>query len=370
MNSENMCIVNRASSYPRLSVIIPIYNAEKLLSRCLDSILDQTFTDFEVILIDDGSTDTSSDICLKYSRSDSRFQYIRKENGGAYQSRIYGAERALGTYIMFCDADDYYLNKGAFARLYEEITKSNCQALEFGYIKKYNHLRKKSVQVKTPLDIDTHCFFSQEYPVLLCSSWEGSHLTVNVWNKVYHRSLLSMLPSSEAVEKIFWGDDMIINLHLLSDCESFRFIPDTLYCYCELSGGTNRFSLHTMRDLDNIKKHQLLMFWKKYQGDSEPLIKNKLFGEVAAWFFIYIQQALEHLDEEELVRLINEVLQYQSFILAREYYMNRPGEKWDAVDLLRKSDAREYIRKAKERCANKKAKDTVKNILRRIYSSI
>lgn len=111
VNYENMNMVDVELSHPWLSIVIPVYNAEKFLRKCLNSILEQTYTDFEVLLIDDGSTDTSFDICQNYSFSDGRLRYFRKENGGAYQSRIYGAERALGTYIMFCDADDFYANK-------------------------------------------------------------------------------------------------------------------------------------------------------------------------------------------------------------------------------------------------------------------
>lgn len=369
MSCRNMNVVNGDLPQPWLSIIIPIYNAERFLCKCLDSILEQTYTDFEVILIDDGSTDTSSEICQKYSFNDNRFRYIRKDNGGVYQSRIYGAERASGTYITFCDADDFYANRYAFACLYEEITKSNCQVIQFGYIKKYNHLRRKRVEVKSSLDTDRNCFLAQEYPKLLCSFWEGSHLTTNVWNKVYHRSLISNLPSSDIAEKVFWGEDLIINLHLLSDCESFRFIPNTLYCYRQLSGGTNSFSMQTMKDLDSVKKYQLL-FLENYQGNSKKQIEKTLFSEVVGWFFYYVQQALEHLNEEDLVLLINNILKYPRFILAREYYMNRPEENWDAVNLLRKSDAREYIQKAKEYRNNRKAKDTIKNILKQIYVSI
>ena len=127
--------------------------------------------------------------------------------------------------------------------------------------------------------------------------------------------------------------------------------------------------MRTMRDLDNIKKYQLL-FLNSYQGNSKDAIEKHLFSEVAGWFFNYIQQALEHLNEEELVLLINDVLQYPRFILTREYYMNRVKENWDAVNLLRKSDAQEYIKKAKEYHNNRKTKDTIKKILKRIFAFI
>lgn len=362
-------IANGEFSQPWLSIIIPVYNAQKFLGKCLNSILEQTYTDFEVLLIDDGSTDTSSNICEKYSANDDRFRYIRKENGGAYQSRIYGAQRALGTYITFCDADDFYASRDAFARLHEEITKSNCYAMQFGYIKKYNHLWRKGINVTIPIDTDRNCFLAQEYPELLCSFWKGTHLTTNVWNKVYHRSLITNLPSSGSAEKVFWGDDQILNLHLLATCESFRFIPDILYCYRELSGGTNSFSKNTMKDVDNIKKYQLL-FLERYQGDSKERVRKILFSELAGWFFTYVQQALDNLNESELIALINESLQYPRFILAKDYFMSKPEENWDAVNLLRKGDACEYIQKAKEYHNNRKVKDTIRKILKQIYISI
>lgn len=190
-----------------------------------------------------------------------------------------------------------------------------------------------------------------------------------MWNKVYHRSLISNLPASESAEKVFWGDDQILNLHLLSTCKSFRFIPDTLYCYRQLSGGTNSFSMNTMKDLDNIKKYQLL-FWERYQGGSRERIRNVLFSEVAGWFFAYVQQALDNLNETELITLINETFRYPRFILARDYYLRETEESWDAVDLLRKGDAREYIQKAKEYHDNRRVRDTIKRILKQIYASI
>ncbi|MBO4939126.1 MAG: glycosyltransferase family 2 protein [Oscillospiraceae bacterium] len=369
MNGGNMNMVNGEFHQPWLSIIMPIYNAEKYLRKCLNSILEQTYTNYEVLLIDDGSTDTSSEICQNYSSNDSRFRYIRKENGGSYQSRIYGAERASGTYIAFCDADDYYVSRYAFARLHGEIAKSNCCAMQFGHIKKYNHLSCKSAEVSAPIDVDRNCFLAQEYPKLLCSFWKGSHISTNLWSKVYHRSLISNLPSSESAERLFWGEDQIMNLHLLSTCESFRFIPDPIYCYRQLSGGTNGFSRNAMKDLDIIKKYQL-RFWERYQGGSRDLIRNILFSEVAGWFFAYVQQALDNLNEAELITLINETLQYPHFILARNYYLTETEESWDAVDLLRKGDAREYIQKAKEYHDHRSVKDTIIQFLKKIYASI
>lgn len=99
---------------PKVSVIVPVYNTEKYLPRCINSILDQTFTDFELILVDDGSTDNSGKICDEYSKKDSRIVVIHKENGGASSARNTGIDIAKGEWISFVDSDDWvnveYLN--------------------------------------------------------------------------------------------------------------------------------------------------------------------------------------------------------------------------------------------------------------------
>ena len=92
---------------PIISVIVPVYNVEKYLPQCLDSIKNQTYTNLEIILVDDGSTDSSGIICEDYAKSDSRIKLYHKENGGLSDARNYGIERASGQYFTFIDSDDY-----------------------------------------------------------------------------------------------------------------------------------------------------------------------------------------------------------------------------------------------------------------------
>ena len=93
----------------RISIIIPVYNAEEYLDRCLESVLEQSFTSFEVILVDDGSTDSSPLICDRYSATDPRFRTVHKENGGVSSARNAGMDLAKGEYLMFLDSDDALL---------------------------------------------------------------------------------------------------------------------------------------------------------------------------------------------------------------------------------------------------------------------
>ena len=109
---------------PKISVIVPVYKAEAYLHRCVDSILAQTFQDFEVLLIDDGSPDKSGEICDEYAKMDTRVRVFHKENGGVSSARNMGLENAKGEWIIFADADDYFLLSNAFALLLECVIKS------------------------------------------------------------------------------------------------------------------------------------------------------------------------------------------------------------------------------------------------------
>ena len=92
---------------PTVSIIVPVYNAEKFLNRCVDSILGQEYRDFELILVDDGSRDMSGSICDAYAKTDERVVVIHKENSGVSDTRNQGIERAKGTYLQFVDSDDW-----------------------------------------------------------------------------------------------------------------------------------------------------------------------------------------------------------------------------------------------------------------------
>ena len=93
----------------KISVIVPIYNQEKYLDECIQSIIDQTYKNLEIILVDDGSTDNSLEICKKYEKIDKRIKLIHKENGGLSSARNCGLDSASGKYVMFCDSDDYFV---------------------------------------------------------------------------------------------------------------------------------------------------------------------------------------------------------------------------------------------------------------------
>lgn len=352
---------------PYLSVIVPVYNAERCIKRCIDSILSQKLADLELILIDDGSSDRSGALCRAAAEHDGRVRYIKIDNGGSYHARLLGAEQACGEYVMFCDADDYYL-PNAFVKIAQRLSESASPLLQFGFVKKYNHLSARRSCTDSPIELDRDTFAENEYPRLVCSTWDASHLTTAVTDKAYHRSLIEHLPPSQSAERIFWGEDLIMNLHMLESCNGASFMPELLYTYTQ-GGGTKRFSESTMRDLDTIKRYQLAFFDRcKFSRRDE--MERRIFSEVAGWLFCYVREATAVLDTEDVVRLIDESLALERFVLAREYFSSHPEESWEAAELLRRADADEYLRHAELYKKNRTLRQRLASLLRRIYGAI
>lgn len=133
------------SNSPKISIIVPVYNVEKYIRRCLDSILAQTFTDWECICVDDGTPDNSGKICDEYAKKDSRVVVIHKENGGVSSARNAGLDVAKGEYVTFCDSDDW-IEKETYETVIK-VAENNCVDLvQFGILieKDGKVIRKKS----------------------------------------------------------------------------------------------------------------------------------------------------------------------------------------------------------------------------------
>lgn len=356
-------------SLPFFSIIVPIYNAEKYLDRCISSIQKQSFDNYEVILVDDGSTDFSAALCQKYAANDGRFRYCPKENGGSFHARRFGINMARGLYLMFIDSDDFYATADALSILYNELKDETIDAIQFGYVQQYNHLRRNVPTVTNAFTLETQDFKANEYPRLVCSFYDNSHITTNVWNKAYHKNLFTNLPSFDNEGRIFMGDDQILNLFLLENCQSFRFIPDTLYCYQQGSGDTSKFSKSTMADLDTIKRYQL-QFLDRYPYGNREKIENTLHSETAGWFYVYLQECTDHLNDNEVMDLIERVLKYDAFVMAREFYLRKTAGNSEAVNLLCKADPVEYLQSAKEIRKKMSLKRKIRKTIKRIYANI
>lgn len=166
---------------PLLSVIVPVYNVEEHLERCLDSILNQTFEDFELLLINDGSPDNSHLICERYGVLDARIKNYTKQNGGLSSARNYGLDRAQGCFVSFVDSDDY-LSLTMFESMISHLQNDEAEIAVCG--RRIVHLDGR-VEVKNPFE-ETTLLSAVEAVELLV---EDEKINSFAWNKIYRLEL-------------------------------------------------------------------------------------------------------------------------------------------------------------------------------------
>jgi glycosyltransferase involved in cell wall biosynthesis len=204
-----------SATHPTLSIIVPVYNSEKYLCNCLDSIAEQSFRDFELILIDDGSADSSGTICDNYAMNDGRIKVIHKENGGASSARNCGIQSASGKYISFVDSDDW-LNREMYSVMFAEMQKDDYDIVICGFVM---HLEDGE----------------NEYPAFdsVCSAREfsknvldGGFLNGCLWNKIYKKDIISSFDP-----EMHLCEDTKFNFDVSKKAAKCRYIPDMLYHY-------------------------------------------------------------------------------------------------------------------------------------------
>lgn len=165
-----------------ISVIVPIYNVEEYLKRCIESIVNQTFKNLEIILVDDGSTDASGEICDKYAEKDTRIKVIHKKNGGLSSARNAGIDVAQGKYIAFLDSDDW-IESNLYEYLYSLMKKNSASMAECDFIKAYD----ENIKISYKGDIQERIYNNIEALQRLYG--EAYIKTTVVWNKVYEKEL-------------------------------------------------------------------------------------------------------------------------------------------------------------------------------------
>lgn len=237
--------LSRKSRRPRMliSVIVPVYKAEKYLSECLDSILDQTYADLEIVLVDDGSPDGSLEICKKYAEKDRRVKIIHQENKGASAARNIGLMNAMGEYVTFVDADDL-IDRSMIAVLFHSCEDSNCQAamtLLQNFVSKtpaLNHTNKlPQTQVLTSRDVCKYLFVYQA-----CSPVAKLYRRKDLLGKTF--------PLNRQA-----GEDAAFNFFVFCECEKICYVPAKLYFYRQYpASATGSYSLKLLDELKTFQE--------------------------------------------------------------------------------------------------------------------
>ena len=215
----------------KFSIVLPIFNVEKYLNSCVDSILNQNFTDFELILVDDGSTDNCPLICDEYAKIDKRVKVIHKKNGGQADARNVGLENAQGDYIFFIDSDDFLTNERVL-QLLAEKTEFNPDIVHFKF--------------KEWFESDGHiadCRFDYNVPTegrtlaeIYCDLVDKDAYYNSAWSKIIRRKLL--IDNNIRFEKGIVGEDNEWYYHVIMVAESLVLVDEPLYVYRRRRGST------------------------------------------------------------------------------------------------------------------------------------
>lgn len=261
----------------KISIIVPIYNVEMYLEKCINSILNQTLNDFEVIMINDGSTDKSGEICNKYGMIDPRIKIIHKKNGGLSSARNAGLDVAKGEYIGFVDSDDY-IDKQMYQKLIDESIKSDSDIVICDM--KYN-LKGK--------DINQTRF--EDFGIInrneaLIKYFNHKYFKSHAQNKIYKKELFNNIRFPEG--KLF--EDVAVFYKLLYKSKRISFVNEKLYIYNQENVNSITKKCISNKHFDLIDNAlEIVQFFKKNN------VSQELFNASSEIYFISVKTFLEML---------------------------------------------------------------------------
>lgn len=303
----------------KISVIVPIYNVEQYLPKCIDSILNQTYKNLEIILVDDGSTDASAKLCDEYAQKDSRVVVLHKENGGASSSRNAGLDVASGEYIAFVDSDDW-LDSNMYADMMDISLKYDADIVECGYkyIKNEGTLivdKENTGEIREYDNIDAlnKLYFGDQI-------WGG--ISIVLWNKIYKRTVLSGLKfinatvseDSELTPKILYGCDKIIKIN--SNWYNFNIRPKSL--------SRSKFNIRDVSAI-NARKSVAEFFAEKSKSDKRlqtiaEYTKEIYYGSYYSYFCMCYEERKDKAylaEAKRLAKTANEM--YDKNLFAKSF---------------------------------------------------
>lgn len=264
----------------RISVIIPIYNCEKYLDRCLESLIHQTYKNLEIILINDGSTDKTSIICDKYASKDTRIRYVNIQNSGVSNARNIGIEHSTGEYISFIDADDF-LELNTYEECIDIINKENLDILKFLYIREYGKFKKETkFKCVTNKKINYKKYNTEIYlNAFSCDDF------ISVSNAIIKKELVKDIRFDTKLQR---AEDFLFMMKAIDKSANIYLLDKIFYHYiANNSSATQRYGgyiriISLLNDifisnntvLKNIKNNSIIL--KKYEIKVKSAINEKL----------------------------------------------------------------------------------------------
>ena len=310
----------------KVSVIVPVYNVEKYLEKCLESIIKQTYENLEIIIVDDGSTDNSLHICRKWDKRDPRITIIHKENEGLGFARNTGLQHASGDYILFIDSDDFISNN-MVEKLYDNLKNAEADTVYCGL----NRYFSDEHIIQYPPKCGKQIYLQDEVidKVLLemigtiPNEKEDMNMEVSVWHSLYSMDIIRKYNVLFPSERVFMSEDISFHIDYLRYAKKVSFITDCLYFYrlnensLSKKYDANRFDRSKKMYLQIINKLSEFIEPEKYLLRAE----RRLLGGARGRILDIVQ-----FEKNNQIKLISEVSHDSTVeqILATYPYLKNP----------------------------------------------
>ena len=325
--------------FPKVSVIIPVFNSEKFLRQCLDSLINQTFLDFEVILVDDGSTDGSIQIIQEYLAKDDRFSLLRQDHKFAGVARNTGMSAAKGEYFLFLDSDDFF-DKNLLAESYE---KAKAYDLDICVFSAYRFDSQTTQLTKMTWVCNPKYYpegvFSKENNL----NYIYAFTTAAPWTKLFRRDFI--LKNNIHFQEIRSANDVVFVYTAIAEAKRILAFNHPLVFYRVNSGN----SLQQTKDKDPLS------FYRAVMGLREELINRNLYQQLEKPFLNYALEScifnLSTLKNEENFKLLynklrNEIFHELNFAKhGRSFYNTCGAGRYDIYQKILKLESEDYLKK-------------------------
>ena len=256
---------------PKVSIIVPVYNVERYLRQCLDSLVNQTYQNIEIICVDDGSTDASSEILTEYALKNSKVRVIRQKNSGLSVARNVGFSFATGEYVMYVDSDDW-IDVCTCEKAVFKAEEHAADLVMWPYIREFpNRSAPKVIFSEEKTFHAAECRELQRRMVGLLGTElahpENADALCTVWGKLYLRELIAQNDIHFTdLQRIGTYEDGLFNLHYLAHVKNATYIPDYLSHYRKNSGMTSKY------------RKELAAQWKNLFSDMRGYIEKGGYG--------------------------------------------------------------------------------------------
>ena len=278
---------------PKVSVIVPIYNVEKYLDRCMQSLLNQTLKEIEIILVDDGSPDNCPQLCDAYAKKDLRIKVIHKQNAGLGFARNSGIDRANGEFIAFVDSDDY-IETTMYENLYNEAIQSNSDAVFCGFkteTKKDIWEDSKEIEVRTEWNGNNVYEFMLDMVASAPYQKKERKYSMSVWHSIYKSSVIKNNNITFHSEREILSEDIPFQIDFLKRAKKVVYLPIIGYYYC-----LNNTSLTASFKAEKFSKTILLFHLLSEKLKEIPKAQER----VDRFFIGYSRSHLTHLIQSNL----------------------------------------------------------------------